>query len=154
MNSSSKIMVPEGLTPTTKIDPRTLSEAKDDRDAFLAVNLSTNASNIRDDRPFVAGRLRAIGKALPEDQKDAFAETTAMVEHAIASSRVKGENGRIIFASAHSGIIQVYRVGFELDTLVVWNSSPFLLLLTRLRKDYEDYGLLLPAEQPSCTLRS
>ena len=26
---------------------------------------------------------------------------------------------------------------------MVWDSSPFLLPLARLRKDYEDYGLLL-----------
>ena len=46
-------------------------------------------------------------------------------------------------ASAQSGFLHVYRVGVELEPLVVWDSSPFLLPLARLRKDYEDYGLLL-----------
>ena len=50
-------------------------------------------------------------------------------------------------ASAQSGFLHVYRVGVELEPLVVWDSSPFLLPLARLRKDYEDYGLLLIASQ-------
>ena len=56
-----------------------------------------------------AGRLSPIaegeGKALPEDLKAAFAEITTMVEHSIASARVKGGNSRNL-RIARSGIIQ------------------------------------------------
>ena len=137
-------MVPEGLTPVTEIDLRKLSEVKTGIDNFLTVYLTTN---IKDFRAFVDRRLKAINKALPQDLKDAFAKTIDLVEPAIASTAVKGERGRMIFASAsasaQSGFLHVYRVGVELEPLVVWDSSPFLLPLARLRKDYEDYGLLL-----------
>jgi peptide chain release factor subunit 1 len=142
MDSRPNRVAPEGLTPVTEIDLRALSEAKTEIDTFLTVYLTTN---IKDFRPFVDGRLKAINKALPEDLKDAFAKTLDLIEPAIASTTAKGERGRMIFAaaSAQSGFLHVYRVGVELEPLVVWDSSPFLLPLARLRKDYEDYGLLL-----------
>lgn len=140
MDSSPNRVAPEGLTPVTEIDLRALSEVRNEKDAFLTVYLTTN---IKDFRPFVDGRLKAISKALPEDLREAFAQTRDLVEPALASAAVKGESGRMIFASAQNGSLHVYRVGVELEPLVVCDCSPFLLPLSRLRKDYEDYGLLL-----------
>jgi len=135
-------VAPEGLTPVTEIDLRNLSEVRTEIDTFLTVYLTTN---IKDFRAYVDRRLKAINKALPEDLKDAFAQTLDLVEPVVASAPAKGERGRMIFASASAsnGFLHVYRVGVELEPLVVWDSSPFLLPLARLRKDYEDYGLLL-----------
>ncbi len=59
----------------------------------------------------------------------------------------KGERSRIIFASAPQGFWRVFHVGVELEPLVVWDSSPFLLPLARLKKEYQDYGLLLVDSQ-------
>jgi peptide chain release factor subunit 1 len=144
MDSSPNRVASEGLTPVTEIDLRALSEVKTEIDTFLTVYLTTN---IKDFRPFVDGRLKAIKKALPDDLKDSFAQTLDLIEPAVASAAAKGERGRMIFASAsasaQNGFLHVYRVGVELEPLVVWDSSPFLLPLARLRKDYEDYGLLL-----------
>ncbi len=140
MDSLSNRVAPEGLTPVTDIDLHALTEIKTEMDAFLSVYLTTN---IKDARTFVDGRLKAIGKALPEELKNAFAQTLDLIEPAIASAAVKGERGRMILASAPIGFLHVYRVGVELEPLVVWDSSPFLLPLARLRKEYEDYGLLL-----------
>ncbi len=144
MDSSPNRVAPEGLTPVTEIDLRNLSEVRTEKDTILTVYLTTN---IKDFRTFVDGRLRAINKALPEDLKDAFAQTLDLAEPAIASAAAKGERGRMIFASASASaqndFLHVYRVSVELEPLVVWDSSPFLLPLARLRKDYEDYGLLL-----------
>lgn len=140
MDSLSNRVAPAALTPVTDIDLHALTEVKTEVDAFLSVYLTTN---IKDVRTFVDGRLKAIGKALPEELKNAFAQTLDLVEPAIASAAIKGERGRVIFASAPSGFLHVYRIGVELEPLVVWDSSPFLLPLVRLRKDYEDYGLLL-----------
>ena len=39
--------------------------------------------------------------------------------------------------------MNIYRLSPEFEPLVVWDSSPFLLPLARLRDDYEDYALLL-----------
>lgn len=144
MDSSPNRVAPEVLTPVSEIDLRALSAIKTEKDTFLTVYLTTN---IKDFRTLVDGRLKAISKALPDDLKDAFAQTMDLVEPAIASASTKGERGRMIFASAsasaQNGFLHVYRVGVELEPLVVWDSSPFLLPLARLRKDYEDYGLLL-----------
>lgn len=135
-------MAPEGLTPVTEIDLRNLSEVRTENDTFLTVYLTTNT---KDFLAYVSGRLKAINKALPEDLRDAFAQTLDLVEPAVASAAAKGERGRMIFASAsaQNGFLHVYRVGVELEALVVWDSSPFLLPLARLLKNYEDYGLLL-----------
>jgi len=140
MDSSPNRVAPEGLTPVTEIDLRALSDAKTEADTFLSVYLT---ANIKDSWPFVNGRLKAISKALPENLKGAFAQTLDLVEPAIASTTTKGERGRMIFASAPNDFLHVYRGGVELEPLVVWDSSPFLLPLARLLKDYEDYGLLL-----------
>ena len=56
---------------------------------------------------------------------------------------MKGERGRVIFASATAGFLQVYRLSVEAEPLVVWSSTPFLLPLARLKEEFEDYGLLL-----------
>ncbi len=42
-----------------------------------------------------------------------------------------------------SGFLQIYRVSVEPEPQVVWDSSPFLLPLAKLREEYQDYGLLL-----------
>ena len=66
-----------------------------------------------------------------------------MVGAALSAPGVKGERGRVIFASATAGFKHVYRLSAERQPLVVWASSPFLLPLARLKEEYEDYGLLL-----------
>lgn len=135
---------PQGLMPLKEIDLRSLANAGDDRDTFLSIYFTTYTStNTRDAQPFVAARLRAIEKALPRDLKDAFLETREMIEPILTEPPVKGEKGRMIFASASQGFLEAYRVGVDLESLVVWDRSPFLLPLARLKEDYEDYGLLL-----------
>jgi peptide chain release factor subunit 1 len=135
---------PMGLTPLKEIDLRSLANAGDDRDTFLSIYFATYTStNTRDAQPFIAARLRAIEKALPRDQKDAFLTTREMIDPILEEPPVKGERGRMIFASAPQGFLEAYRVSVELEPLVVWGRSPFLLPLARLKGDHEDYGLLL-----------
>jgi peptide chain release factor subunit 1 len=140
MQSAAKVKGFQGLTPFKEIDLRSLADAGDERDTFLSIYLTTN---IRDDRPFVASRLKAIEKALPRGLKDAFLGTRELIEPIMAELPLKGEKGRIIFASALQGFLEAYRVSIELEPLVVWDRSPFLLPIARLKGDYEDYGLLL-----------
>ncbi|HWQ18960.1 MAG TPA: Vms1/Ankzf1 family peptidyl-tRNA hydrolase, partial [Methanotrichaceae archaeon] len=129
------------VTSLTDIDLHALAEVKDEHDTFLTVYFGT-AGRDRD-QSFVASRLSAIQKALPKDLKVAFEEALDMVEHALSAPAVKGERGRIIFASAHSGFMQIYRLSVEPETLVVLDSSPFILPLAKLREEFQDYGLLL-----------
>lgn len=129
------------VTSLTDIDLHALAEVKDELDTFLTVYF--RATGRDSDQSFVASRLSAIQKALPKDRLVAFEETLGMVEHALSAPAVKGERGRVIFASAPNGFLQIYRVSMEPEPLVVWDSSPFLLPLAKLREEYQDYGLLL-----------
>jgi peptide chain release factor subunit 1 len=140
MESTSKVKSQQTLTPINNIDLRSLAGAWDERDIFLTIYMTTN---IRDDLPFVTARLKAVEKALPRDLKEDFLKTKELVEPILEEPPVKGEKGRMIFASAPKSFLEFYRVGAEVEPIVVWDSSPFLLPLARLKEDYEDYGLLL-----------
>jgi peptide chain release factor subunit 1 len=140
MESNPKVKSQRTLTPVNDIDLRSLAGAWDERDVFLSIYMTTN---IRDDLPFVTARLKAVEKALPRDLKEDFLKTKELVEPILAEPPVKGEKGRMIFASAPQSFLEFYRVGAEVEPIVVWDSSPFLLPLARLKGDYEDYGLLL-----------
>ena len=129
------------VTSLTDIDLHSLAEVKDEHDTFLTVYFGTAGRD--SDQPFVASRLSAIQKALPKDRKVAFEETLGIVEQALSAPAVKGERGRVIFASVPNGFLQIYRVSMEPEPLVVWDRSPFLLPLAKLREEYQDYGLLL-----------
>ncbi len=130
---------PDGLVPVTDIDLKALADVQDERDTFLSVYITTN----KKDRSFVNSRLKIMSKALPDDLREAFEKTLAMAEPALSAPPVKNEKGKAIFASALASFLQVYRLGLEVEPLVVLDSSPFLLPLARLRNDYGDYGLLL-----------
>ncbi len=130
---------PDNLVPLANIDLKVLAEVKNDKDTFLSVYITTK----KEDRSFVNPRLKIMSKALPDDLREAFKKTLAAIEPALSAPPVKNEKGRAIFASAPASFLQVYRIGLEVEPLVVLDSSPFLLPLARLRSDYGDYGLLL-----------
>jgi peptide chain release factor subunit 1 len=131
--------LPPELFSLTEIDLGALSEATDDEDIFLSVYLPAG----KDKSQMLSQRRRAIEKALPRDLAQAFDRTWAMIEPAMASAPVKGERGRLVFASEPLGFFSAFRLPVELQPLVVLGRSPFLLPLARLREDYEDYLLLL-----------
>jgi peptide chain release factor subunit 1 len=139
MAYSAKVKGSDVLTPVSEIDLRSLTEARDDTDTYLSIYTSAN----RDARLFVASRLKAIRRALPKDLEDHFDKALQMAEPALVSEPAKGERGCVIFASAAKGFLRIYRLSVELEPIVVWDRSPFVLPLARLRRDYEDYGLLL-----------
>jgi len=141
MKSNARAKEDLKITSLEEIDLHSLAETRDAKDTFLTVYFN---ATVRDsDRSFVASRLSIIQKALPKDLLKAFQETLGMVEDALSAPGVKGERGRVIFASATAGFLHVYRLSVEPELLVVWDSSPFLLPLARLKEEYEDYGLLL-----------
>jgi peptide chain release factor subunit 1 len=141
MESNTKVNEDPKLTSLTEIDLHSLAEIRDVKDAFLTVYFGATGKD--SDQSVVASRLGAIQKALPKDLLKAFQETLDMVEDALSAPGVKGERGRVIFASADAGFLQVYRLSVEAEPLVVWSSTPFLLPLARLKEEFEDYGLLL-----------
>ena len=141
MESYVKVKEDPKITSLTEIDLQSLAEIRDAKDTFLTVYFGTTGGDR--DQSFVASRLSIIQKALPRDLLEAFQETLGMVETALSAPGVKGERGRVIFASASIGFLHVYRLSVEPEPLVVYDSSPFLLPLAKLKEEYEDYGLLL-----------
>lgn len=141
MDSNVEVLDDGKLTPLTEIDLHSLAEITDTKDTFLTVYFGTTGKD--SDQSSVASRLNAIKKALPKDQLETFQKTLGMAEGSLSAPGVKGERGRVIFASATAGFQHVYRLSVEPEPLVVWDSSPFLLPLARLTEEYEDYGLLL-----------
>ncbi len=139
MEHGAKVKDGELLTPVSEIDLRSLTEARDIKDTYLSIYAAAD----RDSRLFVASRLKAIRKALPNEFKDYFDKALQMAEPALASEPAKGEKGCVVFASAAKGFLRSYRLSVKLEPMVIWDRSPFVLPLARLRRDYEDYGLLL-----------
>jgi len=153
-----KRVMPEGLLPVTEIDLRALSEIYDERDIYLSVYMkSSSTSELDSSRSFIASRFKAMEKSLPaDDLRQPFRSTMSLVEEAMASFPLKGERSRVIFACGPLSFLHVYRLGLEVEPLVVLDTSPFLLPLARLRDDYEDYGILLLNSQEArlFTIRS
>ncbi len=153
-----KTIMPDGLVPVTDIDLRALSEIYDEKDVYLSVYMkSSSAAELDASRSFISSRFKAMDKSLPaDDLRQPFRSTISLVEEAVASLPWKGERSRVIFACGPLSFLHVYRLGLEVEPLVVLDTSPFLLPLARLRDDYEDYGLLLLNSQEArlFTIRS
>jgi peptide chain release factor subunit 1 len=132
------------LTPVTDIEIRELAEIYDEKDDYLSVYLPTASREDESaNRAFIDARRRAIEVALPQDLKDLFRETMAMVGDLLFWKPIPGERGRIVFASAPTSLLHVYRIGIEPVRAMVLDTSPFLLPLAKMRDDYMDYGVLL-----------
>jgi peptide chain release factor subunit 1 len=140
MDPGAKAKNKDRIWPVSEIDLHALAEEKGEVDDFLTIYLTVN---IRDDRPQIASRLKTMAKAMPHELEEAFSKTRIMAESGLTTDPIKGERGRIIFASEQRAILQVYRLGVEMEPLVVWDRSPFLLPLAKLSNDYQDYCLLL-----------
>ena len=157
-NPDFKRIMPEALLPVTDIDLRALSEIYDEKDIYLSVYMkSSSTSELDSSQSFIASRFKAMEKSLPaDDLRQPFRSTMSLVEEAMASLPWKGERSRVIFACGPLSFLHVYRLGLEVEPLVVLDTSPFLLPLARLRDDYEDYGLLLLNSQEArlFTIRS
>lgn len=127
------------LVPVNDIDLKALSEVRDDKDIVLSVYTTPDKKDIS----FVNSRLKLVGKALPDDLHEPFASTLLLAGSALSAPYIKGEKGRAVFVSAPNDFLQVYRLSLDVEPLVVWDKSPFLLPLARLSNDYADYWLLL-----------
>ncbi len=143
-----KKVMPRELVPVSEIDVRQLSEIYEERDVYLSVYLPTAS---RDDdsmnETYVNSRLRALRKAVKKDLQDKFEKTYEMVREQMAYQPIRGEKGRIIYASEPLGFLHIYRIGVKPDRKLILDTSPFLLPLAKLRDDYEDYAILLMDSQ-------
>jgi peptide chain release factor subunit 1 len=80
------------LTPVTDIEIRELAEIYDEKDDYLSVYLPTASREDESaNRAFIDARRRAIEVALPQDLKDLFRETMAMVGDLLFWKPIPGE---------------------------------------------------------------
>ncbi len=128
------------ITSAGDIDLRRLSNIDCEKDTVLSVYFR---SRIDADKQFTDQRLKIMKKALPEALAESLDETVSLAKEALHSEPSKGERGRAIFASSPDSILEAYRLGIEVGPAVILDSSPFLLPIAKLRREYHDYCLLL-----------
>jgi peptide chain release factor subunit 1 len=132
------------LTHISDIDLRSLSDITDDRDVHLSVYLPTGSKgDERANEGFLESRIKAIRNVVSGDIEEDFGRTLSMVSDLLLHDPVPGERGRVVFASAPSGLLQVHRTAIEPERVLVLDNSPFIMPLARLMDDYEDYGIIL-----------
>lgn len=143
-----KKVQPRELVPVTDIDVRELAEIYEETDVYLSIYIPT-ASREKEslNETYINGRMRAVRKAVKGELGAMFDKTFEMAKEHIYHKPIRGEKGRIIFASDPVGLLHVYRIGVEPKRKMILDTSPFLLPLARLRDDYEDYAILLMDSQ-------
>jgi peptide chain release factor subunit 1 len=136
--------IPRELSHLSDIDMRGLAETSDDRDVFLSVYIPTASREEEEmNASYVRARVGAIRDAIAGDLETDFERTFAVVEELLFHDGVPGEKGRVVFASAPKGYLEVHRLGVKPPRSLVLDNSPFILPLARLMDDHEDYGIIL-----------
>jgi peptide chain release factor subunit 1 len=132
------------VTPLTDIDVRALTEVQADRDCFLSIFLPTSSLGDMDaNAAFLRSRVKAITNALSGDIEQEFHETMASLGDGLSHEPVPGEKGRVVFVSACEDFLETYRLPISVERSLVLDNSPYILPLTMLMDDHEDYGIIL-----------
>ncbi|UCC92873.1 MAG: hypothetical protein JSW25_09450 [Thermoplasmata archaeon] len=145
------------VTPLTDIDVRALAEVQSDHDCFLSIYLPTGSEmDIESNRDFLRDRVEAIWKALDGEVEKEFDETWSSLGEGLHGPAVAKERGRVVFVSACEDFFETYRLPVEVERRLVLDNSPYILPLTLLLDDHEDYGLVLMDSQEATfyTVRS
>jgi len=136
-------VLPSGPTPVTEIDIKSLAEIYDEMEVYLSVYLPVTPEHEHSNQRFINSRIQTIETALQGELRTQFQETVSMVKNYLFEKPISKERGKIIFASATNSLLHVYKIGLDIEPLMVLDTSPFLLPLAKLRDDYQDYGMVL-----------
>jgi peptide chain release factor subunit 1 len=132
------------VTPLTDIDVRALADVQADRDCFLSVYLPSGSQHEMDaNSVFLRRRIEAIRKALDGEVEREFERTWASLGEGLLHEAVPGERGRVVFVSACQDFLQAYRLPVPVERMLVLDNSPYILPISRLLDDHEDYGIVL-----------
>jgi len=132
------------VTPLTDIDVRELAEVHADSDCFLSIYLPTGSREDKEaNTSFLRSRVKAIENALSGDIERDFKETMASLGEGLLHEPVPGEKGRVVFVSSCEDFLKAYRISVAPDRVLVLDNSPYILPLTMLMDDHEDYGIIL-----------
>jgi peptide chain release factor subunit 1 len=132
------------VTPLTDIDVRALAEVSSERDCFLSIYLPTGSQEDMDaNEAFIRTRSKAIRMALEGEVEREFEETLASLGGGLLHEPVPKERGRVVFVSACEDFLEAYRLPVRVERTMVLDNSPYILPLTLLTDDHEDYGIIL-----------
>ncbi len=132
------------VTPLTDIDLRALAEVSADHDCFLSIYLPTATKvDIQANASFLDTRVEAIRRFLPPEMEGQFLETWESLGKGLLKEAVPGERGRVVIVSACEDFIEAHRLPVAPQRVMVLDNSPYILPLTRLMDDHEDYGIVL-----------
>lgn len=136
------------VTPLTDIDLRALAEVQADRDCHLSIYLpSGSLADLDANAAFIRDRVEDIRHALEGEVEREFEETMSSLGQGLHHEPVPGERGRVFFVSACEDFLETYRLPVEVDRALVLDNSPYILPLTQLLDDHEDYGIVLMDSQ-------
>ena len=132
------------VTPLSDINVRALADVQSDRDCFLTIYLPSGSQvDLDANSAFIRTRIDDIRHALDGEIEREFDETMASLGEGLHHDPVPGEKGRVVFVSACEGFFEAYRLPVEVDRSLVLDNSPYILPLTELMDDHEDYGIVL-----------
>jgi len=138
------------VTPLTDIDLRALTEESADHDCYLSIYLPTATKvDMQANASFLETRAEAIQRFLPPEMEGQFRETWESLGEGLLKEAVPGERGRVVFVSSCEEFLEAYRLPVAPARLLVLDNSPYILPLTRLLDDHEDYGIVLMDSQAS-----
>ena len=136
------------VTPLTDIDLRALTEESADHDCYLSIYLPTATKvDMQANASFLETRAEAIQRFLPPEMEGQFRETWESLGEGLLKEAVPGERGRVVFVSSCEEFLEAYRLPVAPARLLVLDNSPYILPLTRLLDDHEDYGIVLMDSQ-------
>lgn len=132
------------ITPLADIDLRKLAEVSAGHDCFLSIYLPTASRvDMQANASFLETRVEAIQRFLPAEMEGQFLETWESLGEGLLKEAVPGERGRVVFVSACEDFLETYRLPVAPGRVMVLDNSPYILPLTRLMDDHEDYGIVL-----------
>jgi peptide chain release factor subunit 1 len=132
------------LTELKNIDIRELSGIYDSksRDSFISLYLSRGGLNSK----FVERRKNICSSVLKENKElsENFEKTMQMIkEYLDKNGWEKGQKGFAVFASNIHNFFRAYKLGMNVENLLIVDTSPYIRPLAKLIDEYETFGLVL-----------
>lgn len=132
------------LEDLKKMEVKKLSEIYDigSRESFVSLYMNMEKTNER----FVEKRKKACKSVLKGDHEliGNFDKTMKKIEKYLdMNDKEHGQKGLAIFASNEHDLFIAYKLGVQVEELMVVDTSPYIRPLARLRGDYETFSLVV-----------
>jgi len=128
------------------IDIRRLSETYDKHNRDTFVSLYLQVGRRLNSAKFIAKREKqcfAVMKSSPKLASNFVDSMREIKRYLVRIRRGKGLKGVVLFASKMNNFFESYKLALPVANLLVVDTSPYIRPLTRLRDEYETFGLVL-----------